>query len=189
MMRAALTITVTAIIGAVFCVWFGARVVARPSMMHILLDSPRPTPTSQPIPTSFLEAGRMACEHYVVDYRVWLSIRWCEMGRRNMEMGIQGRNAAIEAKHPYFPQAYWTAYMLAKRQREFCADKKLQAEYAKYKSPYVAYVCRRWHPWQWKAYYWNGKGNGVGAVHHKYSAVALERKIDKKVEEKWGAIW
>lgn len=178
-----------AVIGAGICVWFGARVVAQPSMMHILLDSPRLTPTPHPIPTSFMEAGRMACEHYLVDHKLWLAIRWCEMGRRDMEMGIQGRNAAIETRHPYFPQAYWAAYILAKRQREFCASKELQRKYATYKDPYVAYACHRWHPWKWKAYYWDAKGNGVGATYSKRSSKLLEKRITAKVKEKWGTVW
>lgn len=172
-------------------IWFGASVVAGPRMMHIIVDSPRPTPTPKPVPTSFNHAGRMACERYQVDYKLWLSLRQNEMGRRNLEMGVgvTATNAAIAAEHPYFPQAYWAAYLLSKRQREFSMVKGLQLKFSSYGYPFIAYVCSKWRPRDWRQYYWSKEGGGVGASYHKNTVRSLEKKIKRRAVEMYGGDW
>lgn len=172
-------------------VWFGASVVAGPRMMYVSLDPPRPTQTPQPVPTSFNEAGRMACERYVVDYKLWLCVRLNEMGRRNLEMGLPKRgNAAIESAYPFFTQAYWAAYILAKRQKEFAADKGLQERFASLGQPFVGYFCFRWNPGKgWRNYYWDKENGGVAAAYYHYSKGQLEKMIEKKAVELFGDDW
>lgn len=182
--------TILAVVVAVGLVWFGASLPG-PRMMHIIVGSDRPTPVPQVIPTTFNQAGRMACERYQVDYKLWLAFRQNEMGRRNLEMGVgvTKTNAAIQAEHPYFSQAYWAAYLLSKRQREFSMSKKLQQKFSSFGYPFVAYACSKWRPRKWREYYWSKGGAGVAASYNKNTIRSLEQKIERRAVALYGGNW
>jgi len=175
-------------------IWFGTKVIAEPKIINVVLDPPGPISTPSIIPTTFREAGRMACDEYIVDYKLWLVIRLLEMGRRNMEMGIQGRNAAIEKRHPYFSQAYWAAYLIALNQKRFAMDKGTQEKWYSMKYPFIAFLCYKWSPIKsgknnWREYYWSGNHGGIAGIYDTYSVGDLERMVDKKTEERFGKTW
>jgi len=151
----------------------------RAKVITLCLDLPQ----SSYSPKSFSNAQADAAVVYPSDYKLALCLRLCELGRRGMEMGIQGRNVAIEKDHPIYSQAYQAARILAIRQRDFAMSKRLQEEFSKYRFPFIAYVCQCWKPvaMPWEKYYWDAKAkHGVGYFYYRYSVDELERLISKR---------